>query len=169
MPTRETAALTNEQRQFAADNHNLIYRFLHERGWAVGEYYDIAALGYLSAVVRYLTRPELRQYSFSTVAWRSMERGIASFHRAERRRVDAERRYLAAAPKAATDPMAEMETRLIFHDLASVSSPEQYELASLRMQGYSIAETAGSLGIDPWRVRTLLKELFRVYLQLYMK
>lgn len=166
--TGEPAALTEEQRRFAAENHDLIYRFLHRKGWAVDEYYDIAALGYLSAVWRYHTMPELRRYAFSTVAWRSMAGSIASFHRAEARRLETEQRYIETARTTPSDPMEEMEARLIFHDLAAISSPEQYEMASLRAQGCSIAETARSLGIDARRVRNLLRELYRVYLQLYM-
>jgi len=144
-----------------------VYRFLHWKGWAVGEYYDIAALGYLSAVRRYHAEPELRQYAFSTVAWRSMEQSIASFHRAENRRQEAEQRYMETVQAVPSDPMEELEARLILHDLASISSPEQYEMASLRMQGYTIRETARSLGMDARRVRKLLRELYRVYLQLY--
>ncbi len=135
----------------------------------MGEYYDIAALGYLSAVWRYHTKPELRRYAFSTVAWRSMEQSIASFRRAESRRQEAERRYMESVQAAPPDPMEELEARLILHDLASVSSPEQYEMASLRSQGYTIKETARSLGMDARRVRKLLRELYRVYLQLYAK
>ena len=44
--------MTERQRRFAAKNHNLIYRYLHEKGWEVSEYYDIAAFGYLRAVRR---------------------------------------------------------------------------------------------------------------------
>ncbi len=146
-----------------------MYRFLHRKGWAVGEYYDIAALGYLSAVWRYHTKPELRRYAFSTVAWRSMEQSIASFRRAENRRQEAERRYMESVQVTPPDPMEELEAKLILHDLASVSSPEQYEMASLRSQGYTIKETARSLGMDARRVRKLLRELYRVYLQLYVK
>ncbi len=160
--------LTEEQRRFAAENHDLVYRFLHWKGWAVGEYYDIAALGYLSAVWRYHAKSELRRYAFSTVAWQSMEQSIASFHRAENRRQVAEQRYMEHAQSAQADSMEELEARLILHDLASISSPEQYEMASLRIQGYSILETARSLGMDARRVRKLLRELYRVYLQLYM-
>ena len=43
-----------------------------------------------------------------------------------------------------------------------------YEMIALRSQGYSIAETARSLGIEPRRVRSLLRELYRVYLKLYL-
>ncbi len=161
-------ALTEDQRRFAAENHNLIYRYLHEQGRAVDDYYDVAALGFLSAVRRYLTRPELRQYAFSTIAWRSMKQSIASFHRAEVRREAAERRYKETVPTVAPDPMAELEARLILHDLVSTASRPQYEMIALRSQGYSIAETARSLGIEPRRVRSLLRELYRVYLKLYL-
>ena len=122
-------------------------------------------MGYLSAVRRYLTRPTLRRYAFSTIAWKSMGRSIAAFHQAEAQRVQAEQRYLEMMPKQ--DPMKELEARLCLHDLASVASWPQYELAALRLQGYSIAETARQSGMTPKRVRRLLKELYRVYFQLY--
>ena len=149
-------ALTEDQRRFAAENHNLIYCYLHEQGRAVDDYYDIAALGFLSAVTRHLA------------AWRSMKQSIASFHRAEARREAAEQRYKETVQATAPDPMAELEARLILHDLVSTASRSQYEMMALRSQGYSIAETAHSLGIAPRRVRSLLRELYRVYLKLYM-
>ena len=138
---------------------------MNEQGWDDREYYDIAAFGYLSAVRRYLTQPGLRRYAFSTIAWRSMRRSIAAFHRAEAQRRQAERRYQEAVPKR--DPMEELEARLFLHDLASVASRPQYELAALRLQGCSIAEAARQRGMTPKRVRRLLKELYRVYFQLY--
>lgn len=138
---------------------------MNEHDWDEREYYDIAAFGYLSAVQRYLTQPKLRQYAFSTIAWRSMGRSIASFHRAEAQQRSAEQRYMASAP--VNDPMEELEVRLILHDLASSTNRPQYELAALRLQGYSIAETARRCGMTPKRVRKLLKELYRVYFQLY--
>lgn len=158
-------ALTETQRQFAAHHHSLIHSFLNRRGLDELEYYDIAAFGYLSAVRRYLTQPGLRRYAFSTVAWQAMVRSTASFHRAETQRREAERRYLEAVPKR--DPMEELEARLCLHDLASVASRSQYELAALRLQGCSIAETARKSGMTPKRVSKLLKELYRAYFQLY--
>lgn len=157
--------MTEEQRRFAASNHGLIFSFLNEQGWDDREYYDIAAFGYLSAVRRYLTRPTLRRYAFSTIAWRSMQRSIAAFHRTEAQRIQAEQRYQETVPKR--DPMEELEARLFLHDLASVASRPQYELAALRLQGCSIAEAARQRGMTPKRVRRLLKELYRVYFQLY--
>lgn len=94
-----------------------------------------------------------------------MRKSIAAFHRAEARRKAAEQQYMATAPT--NDPMEELEVRLILHDLASSIGRPQYELAALRLQGYSIADTARHCGMTPKRVRKLLKELYRVYFQLY--
>ena len=85
-PASSSEALSLEQRQFAAEQHNLIYAYLNEKGLYHEEYYDIAAFGYLQAVKRYLTQPALRQYAFSTIAWRAMRQSIAAFHRSEERR-----------------------------------------------------------------------------------
>lgn len=160
--------LTEEQRQFAADNHNLIYTYLWERQLGVDDYYDIAVFGYLRAVKRYLTEPWLRCYQFSTVAWHAMRQSISSFHRAEERRKETERKYLKTLQVRPPDPFEELEAKLLLHDLAAVSSQEQYSLATMRLQGYSIAETARIQGISEKRVRGLLRELYRVYLCLFL-
>lgn len=160
--------MTERQRWFAAQNHNLIYRYLHEKRWEVSEYYDIAAFGYLRAARRYLTEPGLSIYAFSSIAWQAMTQSIASFLRAEARRKDAERRYISEAASAVPDPFAELEARLLLHDLAAVSSRQQYALAEMRLQGYTIAEIALAQGMPKIRIRRLLKELYRAYFQLYM-
>ena len=94
-----------------------------------------------------------------------MQRSITAFHRAEAQRTHAEQRYLETVPPK--ESMEELEARLFLHDLASVASRPQYELAALRLQGCSIAEAARQRGMTPKRVRRLLKELYRVYFQLY--
>lgn len=96
-----------------------------------------------------------------------MGRSIAAFQRAEAQRTQAEQRYLETVPRK--DPMEELEARLFLYDLASVASRPQYELAALRLQGYSIAEVAQQRGMTYKQVRRLLKELYRVYFQLYPK
>lgn len=164
-PTSLTA-LSEPQRRFAADHHSLIYSFLRERHLQVGEYYDIVVLGFLHAVQRYLTQPALGRYKFSTVAWSAMRRSLASHRRAEQRRRECERRYVDSARQDTSSPNWDWESGLFLHDLALISSEEQYALAQHRLQGYSIAETAKAQGMSPKRVRRLLKELFRTYLRL---
>lgn len=159
--------MTEDQRQFAAQNHNLIYAFLREKGWTVEEYYDIAAFGFLQSVIRYRTIPKLRAYTFSTIAWRAMDRSVNSYRRAEARRMAAEQQYTTLVQSAETELYSELEVKLLLSDLAAHASPEQYELAAMRLQGYSIVEVARALGMSSGKVRRLLRELYRVYLQLY--
>ena len=76
-------------------------------------------------------------------------------------------KYLKTLRARPPDPFEELEAKLLLHDLAVVSSKEQYALASMRLQGYSIAETACIQGMSEKRVRGLLRELYRVYLCLF--
>lgn len=158
--------LSEQQRQFAAEHHSLIYSFLRERHLQVSEYYDIIVLGYLKAVQRYLTQPALARYKFSTIAWGAMRQSLDTYRRAEERRRECERRYVDAHPPEYSFSEMGWESCLFLHDLALISSKEQYALTRLRLQGYSVAETAKAQGMSPKRVRRLLKELFRTYLRL---
>lgn len=161
------AALTEDQRRFATENHNLIFAFLRDEQWDAGEYYDIAALGFLRAVLRYFSDARLKKYGFSTIAWRNMHKSVASYLNAEAHRRESEERYMELRGGADGDPYEEMEYNLILRDLLAESGERQCEMAALRLQGYSVAEIAAKSGMSAYRVRKLLKELFQVYLKLY--
>ena len=47
--------LTDEQKDFAAENHGLVYAFLNAHDLDENEFYDVVIFGYLRAVRRYLT------------------------------------------------------------------------------------------------------------------
>lgn len=64
--------MTDEQRQFAEENHGLIYKFLstyHYSLNAVEDYYGLAAIGYCKAVITY---DKERDVAFSTYAYACM-------------------------------------------------------------------------------------------------
>ena len=58
--------LTAEESAFAAEHHHLLLSYLKKARLDFDEFYDIAVFGYLRAVRKYLARPELRAYQFST-------------------------------------------------------------------------------------------------------
>lgn len=64
--------LTQEERDFAASNHDLIYSYLRHKGLTVDEYYDVVVFGFLTAVNRFHTQLHLRKYQFSTIAYKCM-------------------------------------------------------------------------------------------------
>lgn len=154
------APLTDEQRRFAEEHHDLIYAFLGRGGYAAGEYYDAAALGFLQAVQRYLTQPWLRRYAFPTVAWRAMGRCVSSDYRAGERRRRAEQRYLEGTQPPPTDLL---EERILLHDLLSAANGEQRRLIWLRLQGHTMPEAARAQGISAKQARRLLSDLHRAY------
>lgn len=96
-----------------------------------------------------------------------MKHSMAVFQRAEARRLETEKRYAESAQADHKDLFAELEARLLLQDLASSFDEKQYEMASMRLRGYSIAEIARKQGMPQQRVSKILKALYRVYLKLY--
>ena len=162
------APLTQEQQQFAAEHHDLIYAFLGRGGLPVSEYYDVAALGFLHAVQHYLTQPWLRKYAFPTIAWQAMGREIAKDYRTEARRRNAERLYLETQHTRQPSIREKAETKLMLHETFARSSPEQYQLAKLRAQGYTVKEAALTQGIQVKQAYRLLGELRQLCTQIYL-
>lgn len=64
--------LTPEEKAFAEENHSVLVWYLNTHNLDRSEYYDVAAMGYLQAVKQWFARPELHQWSFSTIARQSM-------------------------------------------------------------------------------------------------
>lgn len=68
---RETR-LTEREKEFAAQNHNLIYTLMRQYHIPIEEYYGEAAHGYLLAVRKYHRQPKLRLCRFSVIAAQSI-------------------------------------------------------------------------------------------------
>ncbi len=95
-----------------------------------------------------------------------MGRGVATEHRTEERRWNAEQQYLDSARVGSANLYSELETQLLFHDLMAGASEEQHRLALLRLRGCSLAEAAQAQGMGVKRARRLLKKLRQDYLLL---
>jgi len=78
--------LTDEERRFAEDHHDVVYRYLRYRRLSREEYYDVVIFRYLRAVHRYLNEPGLRKYRFDTIARGAMRSALYYHFRGERLR-----------------------------------------------------------------------------------
>ena len=76
--------LTEKERLFAEQHHNVIYTFLNTCKLREEDFYDVAALGYLRAVKRYHREEKLQQYKFNTIAWQAMRCSVGNKKRADR-------------------------------------------------------------------------------------
>ena len=77
--------LNEQERIFAADNEGVIHWYLNLYHLDYDTYYDIAVFGYLRAVQKYLSRPELQKYSFKTIALWRMRHDVGNYHHALKR------------------------------------------------------------------------------------
>ena len=160
--------LNDTQRIFADKNHNLVYKFLHEKNLPASEYYDIVISGYLRAVQRYLSEPNLAGYSFATVAWRAMEGEVVNTHRTDKRRfrvirfVRPRQSYTGHLTRRSTptvtdeEALRESEVALLLHALAKRVTPQQMEIIRLRTKGYQTNEIAQMQNTSLYHVNTLL-------------
>jgi len=147
--------LNDTQRIFAEKNHNLVYKFLHEKNLPASEYYDIVIFGYLRAVQRYLTDPNLAGYSFATVAWRAMEGEVVNTHRTDKRRfrvirfVRSRQSYTGHLTRRSTptvtdeEALHESEVALLLHALAKRVTPDERDRADAEYLAVSCEHAAG--------------------------
>ena len=77
--------LTEQERQFAEEHHEIVYKYLRCRRLRPEEYYDVVIFRYLRAVHRYLNEPGLRKYKFDTIARGAMRSALYNHFRGERR------------------------------------------------------------------------------------
>ena len=162
--------LTPEQRLFAAEHHELVYKFLNNKHLPESEFYDVIIFGYLKAVHDYLTRKDLQIYDFSTIAWRDMSSSLSNYYRDQHRQKRTATVVSIHISKhddlpleeaiAGTDElMQQLETRLLLHDLASRVSKQQMDMVRLRNSGYSDRDIAQKQNISMSQVKKLLNEV----------
>lgn len=68
--------LTEEQRRFAEEKHDVVVKFLNDRELLSDEYYDVVVFGYLKAVKLYDEQNDLKANAFEEVAISYMNKAI---------------------------------------------------------------------------------------------
>ena len=132
--------LTEAESEFAAEHHSVIYGYLRKAGLPEDDFYDVVVFGYLRAVRKYLARPELRKYSFSTIAYRAMSCDV---HHSKEYWMRKKRRALVESldeelhTRDLLDPVSTAyENVLSFQELSGKLTQKQRQIAALRSQGY---------------------------------
>lgn len=163
--------LTPEQRIFAAENHDLVYAFLKEKGLPENDFYDIVIFGFLRAVRRYFTETGLREYKFSTIAWNCMYVDLCNHFKAQHRQKRTATIISIHISKSenglpleetigsSDELMQQLETRLLLHDLANHVSSQQMDMVRLRGSGYSDRDIARKHNVSMNQVKKMLSEV----------
>ena len=150
--------LTVQEAAFAAEHHDLIFRYIAKRGLSEDEYYDVLVFGYLRSVRQYLRNEELRQYSFNCIAWRAMDSSYShylSYKTAAKRNVPALCLYepyrgadaLEEAIADAYDIAEDVAQRISVEETMKAFDATERRIVALLTEGYRFTEIAEMLGI----------------------
>lgn len=145
--------LTEEEKAFAEENHNLIYDFFHKKKLEIDEYYGEAATGYIISVMEYNRRPELQKYSFSTIAYKKMFTSVWNAMESKRRYQahieysldDSEKYgklkdYTADTNKYFCRIEQEDEIERILRRIMPHLTRKQWEILIMKIEGYKMNE-----------------------------
>lgn len=164
--------LSNTERKFAEENHNLIYGFLYQKELSIEEYYNIAVFGFLKAVQVYHRRKDLSgKYKFSVIAWKYMQSEIGNHLRMEHSKkrytaenivsLDADNKEmvnfynLIGGKSAEADAVGNSNADAVMEKMSEM----QRKIVKLKMEGYNNTETFLLLEIPS---STFYKEINRI-------
>lgn len=164
--------LTESEKKFAEENHNLVYGFLHKNGYSIESFYNVVVFGYLKSVQVYHRREDLQsKYDFPFIAWQYMRSEIGNNLRmknGQKRKseqtvisLDAEYNnmedfYNVIGGKSAENDVME---KLLVADIMGNLTEVQRKIAELKIDGYSNKEVCLLLEIPS---STYYKEIQRM-------
>lgn len=73
--------LTNEERRFAEDHHDLMYVYMKTHDLDFEEWYDILIIPYLQAVKKYFQYEKLQKLRFEQVFFRTLDNARGNYYR----------------------------------------------------------------------------------------
>lgn len=148
--------LTDFERQMATENHNLVYDFLHKRGYSLENYYDIVIFGYLKAVQIYNRREDLRnKYAFPFISQQYMRSEIGNYLRMESAKkrkplgtvvsldaeyTETENLYNCIGVDNGKTPESEVVAMERITEILSSLSDTQRKIIEMKLDGYSNRE-----------------------------
>lgn len=157
--------LTDLERKYAEENHNLVYAFLHRYGYDLETYYDVAIFGFLKAVQIYNRMEDLRnRFDFSFINWLYMRSELGNHFRmknAKKRKplgkvisldaeyAETENLYNCIGVVGVKLPELEVVAMERVTELLNSLSDTQRKIAELKIDGYSSKEIYSALEIKP--------------------
>ena len=167
MEKNTSKPLTEQERKFAEENHNLIYGFLHTYGYSIEDFYNTAVFGYLRAVEVYHRKEKYKgNYNFSSVAYQYMRAEISNHLRmqnAKKRKpseknlsLESENIQNKTSEKSPEQKLMEAET---LTEILESMTELQRKITGMKMDGYENKEIFLILDMSQ---STYYKELQRI-------
>ena len=141
---RALRPMTQEERDFAEQHHDLVIDFLRYRHLPIDDFYDIVIFGYLSAVQQYFRNPPAG-VEFKAMAFRAMKDSIlreGEYHaRAKRSGVT-----VGLDDVELIDPRQDTERRVeskaLLEQVVNMATPKETRIINLLIDGFALHEAA---------------------------
>ena len=140
--------MTQEEREFAEQNHGLVTEYIRKKHLAMNDCYDIVIFGYLSAVQQYFRNPPAG-VKFKAMAFRAMKDAIlrdGEYNARAKRcgyavRLDTEGRH-STIPDQKQDVEQQIERKALLEQAAKVATPKESKIIELLIDGFALHEAA---------------------------
>ena len=145
---RALRPMTQEEREFAEQKHDLVIDFLRYRHLLMDDYYDIVIFGYLSAVQQYFRNPPAG-VTFEAMAARAMKDSILReceyYSRAKRCGVTVSLDSMSSHSTVADpeqDTEQKVEGKALLEQVIRVATPKEARIINLLIDGFVLREAA---------------------------
>lgn len=144
---RALRPMTQEERVFAEQKHDLVIDFLHRKRPTMDDY-DIVIFGYLSAVQQYFRNPPAG-VEFNAMAFRAMKDSILrekeynSYAKRNGVTVSLEdMKSYGAVPDPRQDVERQAEGKVLLEQAAKVATPKEAKIIGFLLDGFALHEAA---------------------------
>lgn len=143
---RALRPMTQEEREFAEQHHDLVVDFLRRKCLPMDGFYDVAIFGYLSAVQQHFRNPPVG-VEFKAMAFRAMKDSLlrdGEYHaRLKRRGVTVSMDALdCQITDLRQDTEQRVEDRALLERVVDTATPKEAKIISLLMDGFLLREAA---------------------------
>ena len=159
---RALRPMTQDEREFAEQNHDLVMDFLRCKRLPMDDFYDIVIFGYLSAVQQYFRNPPLN-VKFKAMAFRAMKDSVLR-----------ESEYHACAKRCGftvsldevtiRDPKQDMERQIegkaLLEQVANVATPTEARIIHLLIEGFVLRDAARFLEMPITAAVSCMEDFF---------
>lgn len=141
---RALRPMTQEEREFAEQNHDLVIDFLRFKRLPLDDFYDVVIFGYLSAVQQYFRNPPAG-VAFKAMAFRAMKDAVlreGEYHARTKRCGTT----VGLDDVELTDPRQDTERRVegkvLLEQAVNVATPREARIINLLIDGFALHEAA---------------------------
>ena len=143
---RALRPMTNEEREFAEQKHDLVIDFLRCKRLPADDYYDVVIFGYLSAVQQYFRNPPAG-VAFKAMAFRAMKDSVLrdGEYNARAKRCGRTVSLDVTTPDPRQDTELQIERKALLERAVSVATPREASIIHLLIDGFALHEAAHHL------------------------